>query len=387
MKLIEINLLKLERGLRKEKVKVTRNGKITYEYRRVGRKEKEKDLASQLKIGDSINFRGKESEVTRINPVTHSIELDNKISHTPKEINKYGEIDERVPEKVEEKESKVEPKIEEKPKELIIQGLNKPEEVKEEPKIEEDVISRLKVGSKLFFMGTERTVEDIDYNSKQVTIEGKKFSFELVNKIGKIIETAEEKKIRFGFDVEKEDKKITDYSNSIGKKGGKYEKMTEGIEAYTTHYYEDMNAYLRDPDAKIVLGKEDVEKYNKGLSDFIDGAPKVSGTFYRGMKFNKEYEKDTMNKFLSGIEKIGVGNVLELKSFTSTSPDKKVADIFSGDADDYGILLKIKTNKGIYLTPMSAVHTEEILINKNSKFIIKKYEKGTNSAIIELEEK
>ena len=38
--MIEINLQKLERGLRKEKVKVVRNGKVTYEYRRVGRKEK-----------------------------------------------------------------------------------------------------------------------------------------------------------------------------------------------------------------------------------------------------------------------------------------------------------------------------------------------------------
>ena len=36
---IEINLTKLERGLRREKVPVHRKSGITYEYRRVGRRE------------------------------------------------------------------------------------------------------------------------------------------------------------------------------------------------------------------------------------------------------------------------------------------------------------------------------------------------------------
>jgi len=39
--MIEINLTKLEHGLRKEKVPVHRKSGVTYEYRRVGRKKTE----------------------------------------------------------------------------------------------------------------------------------------------------------------------------------------------------------------------------------------------------------------------------------------------------------------------------------------------------------
>ena len=46
---IEINLLKLERGLREGRVKVTRGGKTFYRKQRVGRKEGEKEVDNKIK--------------------------------------------------------------------------------------------------------------------------------------------------------------------------------------------------------------------------------------------------------------------------------------------------------------------------------------------------
>ena len=80
----------LEKAKTRKKVLVHRKGKTFYREQEVGRKEPE--IAHRLKVGDTIEFKGKDAKVTRINPLTKTIELDNKSSYHPKEINKYGKL-------------------------------------------------------------------------------------------------------------------------------------------------------------------------------------------------------------------------------------------------------------------------------------------------------
>lgn len=71
-KMIEINLIKLERGLRREKVPVHRKSGINYEYRRVGRRVKNvmspnniKEIKSLEDIGISGNLHDKSSFIIK----------------------------------------------------------------------------------------------------------------------------------------------------------------------------------------------------------------------------------------------------------------------------------------------------------------------------------
>jgi hypothetical protein len=134
--LIEIDLSKLERGLRREKVKVRRKTGTTYEYRRIGRKEEEKpkpepkveekldddlimnrirlDKISDLgvKVGSKINWQGDIYTIERIR-------ADGIIDIGGGKMIWSTAIGEVVGKKKPKKEIIKKPKVEEKPKKEI----------------------------------------------------------------------------------------------------------------------------------------------------------------------------------------------------------------------------------------------------------------------------
>lgn len=217
-----------------------------------------------------------------------------------------------------------------KPKEeLVIMGLNKPEpekEEKQEPKIEEDIPS-------------EKT------NTKDVK----------------------------GMNVQMEEYRKSLVGNE------KSEDNMFAVRGYTGGTYSEINQYLRD--GKIIAwGEEESREPNKeemkeigdsisSISDFINTAPKVEGTVYRGMKWDitdKEGEK-SYNDFIENIE---VGKTIKIKNFSSTTPKKKVMEEFSPSLRGHTRLtMEIETKNGVYLDGLSKYPKQhEILLDHNSKF-------------------
>lgn len=151
------------------------------------------------------------------------------------------------------------------------------------------------------------------------------------------------------------------------------------VRGYTGGTYSEINQYLRD--GKIIAwGEEEPRKPNKGevkeigdsissISDFINTAPKVEGTVYRGMKWDmtdKGGEK-SYNDFIQNIE---VGKTIEIKNFSSTTPQKKVMEEFSPALRGHTRLtMEIETKNGVYLDGLSKYPKQhEILLDHNSKF-------------------
>jgi hypothetical protein len=304
---IEIDLSKVERGLREEKVKVVRGGKTFYRKQRVGSKEKEKgtDFASQLKIGDKIKFMGEEKEITHIHDISGSFELDNKLSYSPKEINKYGES------------IKDEPK-----KPPVIMGLNKPEPEVEKPKSEKEKPEMVKPE-----VGKPKVEEEVPKVEEKTVAD---LTVEIDSFVSKL----------------------------KSEKNG--QEMLDEVEKYTMMTYFGINSYLRRGESK----KERIDKQINNISTLLQSAPKMEGTVYRGMKFDSNEDFD---KFLSQIEN---NKSFKSKSFTSTSIHEKSA-IGHATSKYNNILFEIKSKNGVFLNGMSKIPGEgEILLDKNAKFNI-----------------
>lgn len=134
MIMIEIDLRKLERGLRREKVKVHRKTGTTYEYRRVGQKEEEKPFASwkqgdpypeELEVG-AIADLGKFGKYKIVDIVGGSVKCDNGRYYGISDLS--GIIKKSKPEK---------PKVTKKPE--VIKEPEKPVEYKDAPGIKGSV--------------------------------------------------------------------------------------------------------------------------------------------------------------------------------------------------------------------------------------------------------
>lgn len=158
--LIEIGLSKLERGLREEKVKVTRGGKTFYRRQRVGQKEKEvgekpkkelaimglnkpekEDFAHKVKPGDWVNLAGRMVKVKSVDAKNQKVTLGTKGSFIPDETYSFERLNEIGTHESSEGKFKEEkptprPTPREKPKEKPMEKpKEKPEEKpKEKPK-------------------------------------------------------------------------------------------------------------------------------------------------------------------------------------------------------------------------------------------------------------
>ena len=335
---IEIDLSKVERGLREEKVKVVRGGKTFYRKQRVGRKEEEKgtDFASQLKIGDKIKFMGEEKEITHIHDISGSFELDNKLSYSPKEINKYGES------------IKDEPK-----KPPVIMGLNKPEPEpeKEKPEIKE----------------SKPIKKEVEIKESKIIGSAKDGSL-----------TAKERKLasknmeNFISDLEEKEKGI-DKADSIRKSA----KFYTGGFSYNYNYYllsdkkqqfDFMTNGLTDITPE---DKEELDISIKQLDEFLDKAPKVESTVYRWMQWdlNDPTSKKMYDDFVSNIE---VGKTIESKAYSSTTTSKKVMENIGreyGKKSNITAHIEYESKSGVYLNGESKyTEQQEVLFKHGVKF-------------------
>ena len=264
------------------------------------------------------------------------------------------------------------------------------------------------IGDSIKFMGKDLKIENISESQKTIKLSnGNVYTEGAIKKFGKKIdekpkekipekpkpkskvEEKPEKKVNgfLSFEDEEAKNKIQKY---IKTKDFKKDKKTqEAIHAYTLTHYGYMNSYLRDND---LLGgdKEEIEGYINKFSSFLDDAPKVDGTFYRGMHFYKSEKDDIndMNQLISNIEKAGKGGKIEFKSFTSTAADRTMAEAFAevGKSRSHSMTIEIKTDKGVYLNGLSPI-SNEITLNKNSNFKIISFDKSNpDNMILKLEQ-
>lgn len=174
----------------------------------------------------------------------------------------------------------------------------------------------------------------------------------------------------------------------------------ELVSDYTGGDYKSMNDFLRTGKLKTrgSGGKHTpatkkqkqalLENSNK-ISDFLKAAPKTEGTVYRGMNFLKDTKGTKQyNDFLANMTE---GEELTFPSFSSTTTNKSTAEGFSGanvPGKYNGIVIEMETKSGVYLDGASVFESEdEILLDKNTKYVIDKVDKEDDFTTIRLREK
>jgi len=300
-----------------------------------------------------------------------------------------------------------------KPKGPIIQGLNKPEgegeEAEEKPKKEEPKAEDEEIKGKEFMDWqvdeeipggvTVGSVVDVGKFGK-VTVKdiihgviiGEDDKPYAVTSIEEVIsnpdkkeepekavdEGEDEESVRSftGEDLKKAEDITKSYTDDLEKtEEGK--KLIKAATDYTGGDYKLFNNYLRSDTfevrrlggKKAKAGKKEKQKVDeqmKVLSDFLKDAPKTQGIVYRGMGWNKS-TRGGRKQFDDFINEVENNKSLILKSFTSTTADKNVAEDFSGH--DHSIMFEIQSKNGVYLDGTSAFEKEhEVLFDKNSDF-------------------
>jgi len=252
--------------------------------------------------------------------------------------------------------------------ELVIRGLNTPEGEEEKPKEEEP-----------------KPKEEEPKPKKEKPKEKKPKKEKPKKEKPEKKEEPTEKAIS---DMESHIDKLNDISDG--------EILLKTVSDYTGGDFALFNTYLRTGKFKVErmgkptpAGKKDKQKLDermKVLSNFLEDAPKIKETVYRGMGWGtSKRDKKDFDKFIYDVEN---NEELSLKSFTSTSVNKEIAEYF-GD-NTHSIMFEIKSNNGVYLNGTSAFPTEkEVLFNKNSNFEIQSIDKSDypRRVIIKLQEK
>ena len=269
--LIEINLSKLERGLREGRVKVTRGGKTFWRKQRVGVKE------------------GKEK-----------------------------------PEK-----------------ELEIIGLNKPE-VESGEINQEKYLDRLQEKLKVYeaelpnFLKTKKTI--------------KRYGFVRYNTLSSYLRDPEH------YEREKFRQRKISEDRNIASGTPKF--------LWSVVSEDEMKKEMENLKEEIGL-----------ISEYLSGAPKYEGIVYRGMKWELEFGGGADYEDFLQHMKGGVGNIVQFKSFTSTSVDKNIIDKFleKGDPKIANVIFEIraKGNNGVFLGKTANLPSEkEVMFDKDTKFKI-----------------
>jgi len=281
-------------------------------------------------------------------------------------------------------------------KEPVIMGLNKPEKKPDKP----DFASGLKKGMTINFMGEDKKIQFYNTDVKTVTFfdDDTNYPFADINKYGTDVggkpkvEKPEVKKTKPkpNKEVYSEEDAKKNLQKYIGTKAFKSDKKTQkAIDAYTLTDFWAINSYLREGD---LLGSDKgmIEGYIDKFSSFLDNAPKVSGTFYRGMRFYKDDEDalNDMKDFIDNIDSQGEGGEIELSAFTSTTSQRDMAENFADYEKKWAhsVVMEVKTKNGVYLNGLSPI-TSEVTLNKNSKFKVISFDKSDpDKMILKLEE-
>jgi SPP1 gp7 family putative phage head morphogenesis protein len=140
-------------------------------------------------------------------------------------------------------------------------------------------------------------------------------------------------------------------------------KTDQSLFSYTSGSYNPINGKLRGRLKEI---SEITESNIKPIEEFIQKAPKVKATTYRGLSFS---ELD-VDKFISTLKKDAIWDDA---GFMSTSYDKAVATKF-GTTDRVKCLVQIEGKNGVLIERFSAMPEEkEVIFNRNSKMKVKDF--------------
>ncbi len=126
---------------------------------------------------------------------------------------------------------------------------------------------------------------------------------------------------------------------------------------YTGGEYNGINGYLRGVRKTIT---SENESNIKTLDSFLESAPKLTETSYRGLTLDEE----NFNVF----KDLKKGSVFTDNAFMSTTYDKAVAENFSGSAN-YQVSMVIEGKNGVLIQNLSDAKKEkEILFGRGSKY-------------------
>ena len=135
---------------------------------------------------------------------------------------------------------------------------------------------------------------------------------------------------------------------------------------YTNRLYKSVNKYLRQKEVLSSVLLEDLEVDIKNLSNGLNKLVSYEGPVYRGKGFLSKLE------FEERIKTIEEGNIYIDKGFLSTSQNFFTGTEFT-HGFKYRILYKINSKSGKPLGTQTYHEDEnEVLFNKNSKFICEK---------------
>jgi len=251
-------------------------------------------------------------------------------------------------------------------KEPVIMGLNKPEP---EEKFKEDV-PKPEEKPKPEFVGVSGTAKDGSLGAK----DRKKASKNMSDFVKKLEKEEKEKDI--------------DRFNSVRGMGSLYTagnsfSMNAYLLSDRKKGYDYETRGLKDMDSDE---KEWYERKVKLLDEFIEKAPKVKCSSYRGMHWDliDPHEKGLYDQFMSEIKP---GNVIESKSYTSTTGNKKILNSYGSTRTGSEVIAKIEyeTSSGVYLNGESqSPEQEEVLLPHGLKFEVVevgKIGKGDNVVI------
>ncbi len=130
------------------------------------------------------------------------------------------------------------------------------------------------------------------------------------------------------------------------------------ISEYTGEKFNQINQYLGGQRKQVT---DPVKETINELSSFLDSAPKVTATSYRGKKGDRIFEE---------FKSLKKGDTYSEKAFMSTTYDKNIADNFANGSYNK-VLMTIKGKSGVLVESYSDARTEkEILFNKGSKYKI-----------------
>jgi hypothetical protein len=132
----------------------------------------------------------------------------------------------------------------------------------------------------------------------------------------------------------------------------------QALKDYTGEKFNQINQFLGGVRKEI---PETVKNTINELSSFLESAPKVSDTTYRGKKGDRVF-----NEFIN----LKKGDVYHEKAFMSTTYDKSIADKFA-DGNYNKVVMTIKGKSGVLVEKYSDARTEkEVLFNKGSEYKI-----------------
>ena len=132
---------------------------------------------------------------------------------------------------------------------------------------------------------------------------------------------------------------------------------------YTGEQFGMINGYLRGRRAAIL---PEAQKTISGLDSFLESAPKVETTSYRGVMLDE--------KIFNEWKTLKKGGLFADKGFMSTTHDKSVIDAFKGSAQ-YQAEIHIKGKNGVLIESFSdAKEEKEILFKRGSTFNVEKIE-------------